>query len=46
MTTLLQYSCFGNPMDRRAWQAIVDGVSKSWIELSDLTTTANAYCEI
>ena len=24
----LQYSCFGNPMDRGAWQAIVRGVSK------------------
>ena len=22
----LQYSCLGNPMDRRAWQAIVHGV--------------------
>ena len=24
----LQYSCLGNPMDRRAWQATVDGVTK------------------
>ena len=24
----LQYSCLGNPMDRRAWQAIVHGVTK------------------
>ena len=23
-----QYSCLGNPMDRRAWQAIVHGVTK------------------
>ena len=25
----LQYSCLGNPMDRRAWQATVHGVTKS-----------------
>ena len=25
-----QYSCLGNPMDRRAWQATVQGVTKSW----------------
>ena len=24
----LQYSCLGNPMDRRAWQAAVHGVTK------------------
>ena len=23
-----QYSCLGNPMERRAWQAIVHGVTK------------------
>ena len=28
------YSCLGNPMDRRAWQATVHGVSKSWTRLS------------
>ena len=26
----LQYSCLGNSMDRRAWQATVHGVTKSW----------------
>jgi len=26
----LQYSCLENSMDRRAWWAIVHGVSKSW----------------
>ena len=26
---LLQYSCLGNPMDRGAWQAIIQGVTKS-----------------
>ena len=25
----LQYSCLENPMDRRAWRAIVNGVTKS-----------------
>ena len=29
----LQYSCLGNPMDRRAWQATVHGVAKE----SDMT---------
>ena len=27
----LQYSCLENPMDRGAWWATVDGVSKSWM---------------
>ena len=26
----LQYSCLENPMDRGAWQATVNGVTKSW----------------
>ena len=26
----LQYSCLENPMDRRAWQATVHGVTKNW----------------
>ena len=25
----LQYSCLENPMDRRAWRAIVHGITKS-----------------
>ena len=25
----LQYSCLGNPMDRRVWWAAVDGVAES-----------------
>ena len=28
----LQYSHLENPMDRRAWQATVHGVAKSWIQ--------------
>ena len=30
-----QYSCLGNPMDRGTWQAIVHGVAKTWLSLSD-----------
>ena len=31
----LQYSCLENPMDRGAWWAIIHGVAKSQIQLSD-----------
>ena len=31
----LQYSCLENPMDGGAWQATVDGVTKSRTRLSD-----------
>ena len=31
----LQYSCLENPMDRRAWQATIHGVTKSQTGLSD-----------
>ena len=30
----LQYSCLGNPMHRRAWQATIRGVAESWTQLS------------
>ena len=33
----LQYSFLGNPMDRGAWWVEVQGVAKSWIELSMYT---------
>ena len=33
----LQYSCLENPMDGRAWYAIVHGIAKSWTGLSDFT---------
>ena len=35
----LQYSCLGNPMDRRAWQTTVHGVAKNRTWLRDCTTT-------
>ena len=30
----LQYSCLGNPIHKEAWQATVDGVTKSKTQLS------------
>ena len=35
----LQYSYLENPMDRRAWQAMVHGITKSWTQLSTLAHT-------
>ena len=35
----LQYFCLGNPMDKGAWWTTVSEVTKSWIQLSDQTTT-------
>ena len=32
----LQYPCLGNAMDRRAWQATVHSVAKSWTQLKRL----------
>ena len=34
----LQYSCLGNPMDRRAWWVTVHGVAKSQTQLNNKTT--------
>ena len=39
----LQYSCLENPMDRGAWWAIVQGVVKSWTQLSDFIFTFFSY---
>ena len=36
----LQYSCLENPMDDRAWRAIVHRVAKSQIQLRQLSTHA------
>ena len=33
-----QYSCWKNPMDRRAWWATVQRVTKSWTQLKLLST--------
>ena len=37
----LQYSCLENLMDRRAWEAAVHWVTKSWTQLMWLSTHAN-----
>ena len=37
----LQYSCLDNPMERRAWQAIVHEVTKSQIWLKQLNNNNN-----
>ena len=37
--TPLQYFCLENPMDRRAWYATVNGVTKSQARLSNFTFT-------
>ena len=39
----LQYSGLGNPMDRGAWWATVQGVAKSRTRLSDFTFTNLQY---
>ena len=39
----LQYSCLENSMDRGAWQATVQGVVISWIQLSGLTFSRDLY---
>ena len=41
----LQYSSLENPMDRRAWWAVVHGVAKSWTRLSDFTFTSFGFSE-
>ena len=43
---LLQYSYKKNPMDRGAWWAVVQRVTKSWTRLSDdacMQRTHNSY---
>ena len=35
-----QCSCLGNPMDRRAWQATVHGLSKTWTQHKPLSPIA------
>ena len=39
----LQYSCLENPMDRGAWWATVQGVTKSWTRLKRLSMPAMHY---
>ena len=37
-----QYSCLENPMDRGAWWATVQGVTKNRIQLNNETTTTKS----
>ena len=39
----LQYSCLGNPMDRGAWRATVQGVAEGWTPLNDGTIPILLY---
>ena len=41
----LQYSCLGNPLDRRILLKSM-GSQKSWTQLSDETTTIHKMCEV
>ena len=41
---LLQYSCLGNPMDRGAWWAPMNGVSKSWTQMSKYHILEKRQC--
>ena len=41
--TSLQYSCLENPMDGRAWKAVVHGVTEGQTRLSDFTFTFHFY---
>ena len=41
--TPLQYSCLENPMDGGARWAAVQGVAKSWTQLSDFTFTFHSH---
>ena len=38
----LQYSCLGNPTDRGAWQVTVHGITKSWIQLRDISDISDS----
>ena len=42
----LQFSCLENPMDRRASQAIVHGVTKSWTQLKPISTHIQEALEL
>ena len=39
----LQCSCLENPMDRGTWQVITQGVTKSWLRLSNLHTHTHTH---
>ena len=42
--TPCKYSCLENPMERGAWPATVQGVAKSWTQLSTHTLGNQRIC--
>ena len=42
----LQYSCLGHPVDGRAWQATVHGITRSWMQLSTTQGKSERYPEL
>ena len=40
----LHYFCLENPLDREAWQATVQRVTKSWTQLKQFRTAAQLPC--
>ena len=36
------YSCLENPMDRGTWQATIHRITKSWLQLKQLSTHAQS----
>jgi len=42
----LQYSCLENPLDRRAWQAMVPRVAQSWTQLKQLGTHTRTQAHV
>ena len=42
----LQYSCLENPMDREAWLATVQKVSKSWTRLKQLSKHTHIHTDL
>ena len=42
----LQYSCLENPMDRRAWSAVVHRVAKSQTRLKQLSTHTHTHMNV
>ena len=42
----LQYSCLENSMDRGVWRAAVQGVTKTWTPLSQLTLYFKACAKL
>ena len=40
----LQYSCLESPMDRGTWRATVNGITKGWTQLKQLSVQACSVC--